>query len=86
MNSENFPPQIPFWERPPPQWDGDEFSEPIFLGVGIALSKWEIVETFFAMIFKHLIESRSNAAGRVFYRLVMSSCGKLDTGSIGRGG
>lgn len=77
MKVDELPPHNPFWERPAAKSQGDEFSDAIFLAIGISLTKWEIIETFFALIFKHLVESQSNAALRA-YGSIASARGRRD--------
>jgi len=54
-----------FW-RLPKEPVGDPEAYPLFAAVGEALSSYELFETFLAQLFRLLVESRSNAASRVY--------------------
>ncbi len=66
MQVEDLPPHKQFWERPTRSPKGDESSCTIYMAVGITLSKWEVLETYFATTFQYLVESKSNAALRAY--------------------
>ena len=69
------PPPGEYWKPPPSKEKGDDSEIGILLGVGGALSQWEIIENHFAWLFAIFVESKTHAARRA-YGAVQSNSGR----------
>lgn len=58
------------WKRPAPGDQGDATEDAIYLAVGRALSRWELVDNFMARLFATLVNSPSQASARAFGSVV----------------
>lgn len=72
---------LPIWNPPikvipSPGHLGEPNKDILHLAVGRALNEWELVESFLALIFGHLVESRSPAARRAYGTLIAGTARK----------
>ncbi len=65
-----------FWTRSQIEQSGDSKADAIYLAVGIALTRWEIVEEAFSGLFGYFVESPAQAATRA-YGTVMANAAKI---------
>src|SRR4051812_41171572 len=65
------------WQRPALSAQGDATEDEIYLSVGRALSRWELVDNFMARLFATLVNSPSQASARAF-GTVVSPQGRRD--------
>jgi hypothetical protein len=65
------------WARPPVRDFGDSTPEVVYTAIGLALSRWESLETRLGQLFALLVDSESTAAARA-YDMAASATARRD--------